>query len=404
MQAGGVAKLVIGLAILAAVAVLIRLAIGSEPDYADLAPAPDTAVWEVGDETTVWLETNRRNVELRINSVALGVGNIERVFPEAGVAMTLGRAEGCVTWAVNGLELGAVTGSGGSRSVRVDGTVNRNGHAGSLDVHMRVFTEGDDPSGGLEQAVTILAGVDNNDFVWTVNVTPDAPRVFEASHDAKFPEVYTRRITVDPASGEATADTEAEGLLVPMGGGLGIIACSQHDDALITLHGEDGEELNRYLVDVHTKPTPAAATPPPDAGYNIRRVCVDATDNQVNYLSGGELVGGTFDAAAFGLSGTIQSVQLDDTAPDHHYQYFFSYTVTSGEVQLLITDAGASGLGLGSDQVYPVRLTATDNSGVEDDPDTADVDEFVPDATAHLDLGVWVDSSTLSPGDDGLCS
>ena len=393
---------VLGLAGVLAAAGLIVLATGDPPDYADLVPAPDTIVWEVGDETTLWLQTNRNDVDLRINSVALGVGNIERAFPEAGAAMTLGRAEGCVTWAVNGLELGSSVHSGTNRQVTVAGTVNRNGHTGSLDVYVRTYVEGDEPSNALAQTVTVPDGDD--DFTWAVTVSPDSKRVFEASHDDDFPEVYTRRITVDPETAEATSDTEAEGLLVPHGGGVGVIACSQHDDALITLHGEDEEELNRYLVDVHSKPTAQPAMPPPDAGYTIRRVCVDATDSQVNYLSGGEFVGGPFDEDDFGLDGTIQSIQLDDTAADHHYQYFFSYALSSGEVQLLVTDAGASGLGLDSDQVYPVRLTAIDDTQIADDPATTEVDEMQDGLTAHVDVGVWVDSSTLSPSDDGRCS
>ena len=187
-------------------------------------------------------------------------------------------------------------------------------------------------------------------------------------------------------------------------GGVGFIACSQNDTVLVTLHGENNEELNRYWVSVHDRATPPDATPPPDAGYNIRRVCVDSTDHQMNYLSGSEYAGAAFDAADFGLSGTIQEVRLADTAPENHYQYFFASDLTSGEVQLQVTSVGASALGLDADQVYPVRLTATDDSGTDDDPDTADVDEFVPNATAHLDIGVWVDTSTLSPNDDGRCS
>ena len=375
----------------------------ASPDYAGLVPAPDTIVWEEGDETTLWLQTNRNAAELRINSVSLGVGNIERVFPEAGAVLTLGRSGGCVTWAVNGLALGAVTGSGGNKTAQVAGTVNRNGQVGALRVYMRVYQEGVDPSAAaVSQAVQVPDG--DNGFTWTVNTPLDAPLVFEASHDDHFPEVHTRRITVDPVSGESTSETGAEGLLVPAGGGVGIIGCNQHDDALITLHGENGEELNRYLVDVQTKPPAVSATPPPGAGYNVRRVCLDAADRQANYLNGGELVGDTFNGAAFGLSGSIQSVELSETAPEHQYRYFFSHTLTSGDVQLLVTNAGASGLGLTANQVYPIRLTAVDNTVVvPDNPETPE-DEGQTGVTAHLDIGVWLDASTLSSADDGTCS
>ena len=388
-------------ALLLLLVLLVVRYLQESPDYAYLDPAPDSIVWEEGDETTLWLQTNRAGVGLRISSVAMGVGNIERVFPEAGAVLTLGRSGGCVTWAVNGLALGAVTDSGGATSVQVDGTVNRNGQVGALSVYMRVYPEASDPSASaVSQSVQVPDG--DSGFTWLANVPSDAPWVFEASHDANFPEVYTRRITVDPESGEAASDAGAGGLLVPAAGGVGVIGCSQHDDALITLHGENGEELNRYLVDVHTRPTPVSATPPPGAGYNIRRVCLDAADNQADYLNGGELVGDSFEGAAFGLSGAIQSVDLADTAADNQYRYFFSYTLSAGEVQLLVTGAGASGLGLDANQVYPIRLSATDDSGIENDPNTPE-DETLPDATGHLDIGVWLDTSTLSPGGDGRC-
>ena len=64
------------------------------PDYANLVPAPNEIVWEQGDETTVWLQTNRDNVDLKVSSVALGLGSIERVFPESGESMVLGTAGG----------------------------------------------------------------------------------------------------------------------------------------------------------------------------------------------------------------------------------------------------------------------------------------------------------------------
>ena len=282
--------LLLFLGALVAALVLIPLARGVEPDYAYLVPAPDDVVWEQGSRTTVWLNTNRKDVELRVASADLGFGSIERVFPESGASMVLARREGC------------------------------------------------------------------------------------------------------PATAGAALDLVRDT-------GVGLIACAVADDVAITLHGDEGEELNRYLVDIQARPTSVPASPPNGAGYSIRRVCVDSA---VHYLSGGELVGDAFDGDAFGLSGTIRQVQLADTAPENRYRYFFAHSLTAGDVQLRITDVGA--IGLDANQVYPVRLTATDNRlVVADDPDT-DEDEAVIGVTAHLDVGVWVDVSTLSPGDDGQCS
>ena len=279
---------------LLAAAALISLATGAEPDYANLAPAPNEIVWEQGDETMVWLQTNRDDVDLRVGSAALGFGSIERVFSESGKSTVLGRHEGCVTTNASGFHL--------------------------------------------------------------------------------------------------VKDT-----------GVGLIACSAAADVAITLHGDGGVELNRYLVDIQARPTPGPAASLP-AGYNIRQVCVDSADHQINYLSGGEQGGDSFDGADFGLAGTIQSVQLADTAQENHYLYFFAYSLSAGEVQLRITDVGASAIGLDADQVYPVRLTATDNTiVVADDPNTPEDEEEVG-VTAHLDVGVWLDTSTLSPNDNGRCS
>lgn len=141
---------------------------------------------------------------------------------------------------------------------------------------------------------------------------------------------------------------------------------------------------------------------PIDAGYRTARVCVDDASTQGLYLDGGELVGPVMDNTAFGLAGTIQAAELVDMDMDDDYRYFFGYTLASGGVQLSVTDAGASGLGLDDTHVYPVRLEVVDDTVFLDDPLTAK-DEAMNGLTAMLDVGVWVDASTLSPGDDGAC-
>ena len=357
------------------------------PGYADLVPAPDTIIWEQGDETTLWLQTNRNAVELRINSVDLGVGNIERAFPEARSAMLLGRSEGCLSWVVSSLYATQVNANGYSLAF----AISRNGFTGDATVYTRARPV--DGTFGVTVSTVISSG--SNSGAQTSSVTA-GEWVIEASNDSEFPEATTRRIsvTVGPAP-SSTRDDEVETLILYPDMGVGLVACSEANDVVLTLHGDDGEELNRYLVDIHADSP--AATQNPDTGYEVRRLCVDAADRQVNYLDGGEEAGEAFDKADFGLTYDVDSVVLEDTSADSDYRYFFGYSLTGGGVQLLVSDVGASGLGLDSDKVYQVRMTATDEGDATAVPPVAT-------ATASLDVGVWLDTSTLSPADDGRCS
>ena len=65
---------------------------------------------------------------------------------------------------------------------------------------------------------------------------------------------------------------------------------------------------------------------------------------------------------------------------------FFDYVTSSG--QLFVSAAGADDrLGLDADQVYPVVVTTADGRGKWD----------------AITVGIWLDSSTASPGGDGRC-
>ena len=121
----------------------------------------------------------------------------------------------------------------------------------------------------------------------------------------------------------------------------------------------------------------------PDPGYATRRVCVNATSTQSLFLDGGETVGDSFDADDFGLTGALTSTEI---APSDGNEYFFTLTLTTGAVQLKVSDAGASSLGLDDDQVYPVSVKADNGNH-----------------TADLNVGVWLDAETLSPNNDGRC-
>ena len=410
MNAGRyVPVLVLAMGALVAVAVFINFAISDGPDHADLVPAPDSIVWEEGDETIVWLSTNRRDVDLRIDSVSLGFGDIRRIFPEAGESMTLGRAEGCQDWAVSLLEPHDPLNTIQDDEFIVHVEIDRNGYDLPVEVHLRYRLFGATTwvtamsSDGVSDKDLHLAGTES-DFEYRIEPGAAAKGVYEvqASSSVKFPEPIARSITVDMYDKTGTTDAKAEAILMVEDTGVGLVACDEHDGVVVTLHGNEGEELNRYLLDIVARPASATGGPSPDASYVSRRVCVDAADDQENYLSGGEEVGGPFDAADFGLDGGIQSAELIDVLDGNDYRYFVNYSLSSGSIQLSVSDPGASVFGLDSDRIYPVRLTATDDSGTDDDPNTPG-NEFVPDATAHLDVGVWLDTSTLSPGDDGSC-
>ena len=416
-----VATVVTGLVALLGGAVLVLLFTGAEPDYADLVPAPDEITWQEGDETEVWLDSNVQYVDMRVGSVSLGLGSIQRLFPESGEAITLGHGQGCLDWAVNRLEVGAITGTGQSRSVRIDGTIDRSTEQGPVEVHWQTFPE-DDPSQLLENSVTVGSGDTDFDFSATIQI--NGTTVFAASDDARFPEPTTRRITVDVSdAGTATVDAESEEVKFPRDGGVGLIACAEDDDVPVSLHDREGEELNRYLVDIYPDdPRPTVVPPQTTEPYVAIRVCVDAANNRANYLDGGELAGAPLDAADFGLTGSILDAFLTEATPGSAYLYFFASQVTGGDVQLSITDAGAGDtLGLDADRVYPVQVTATTDNGTPYDANYAGIDidgnpvqdaddealvgpATSDDETMTIAVGVWLDTANLSPNDDGRCS
>ena len=368
--------------ILAAVAI-VAYASGDRPDYADLVPAPDAVVWEAGDETAAWLSTNRHDVELRLHSVAMGIGDIGRTIAGSGETESLGRGLGCQDWAVS--ELSAVVAS--ETEFSVNGAIDRGAFTGDADVYLRRRAAAD-PAWGATATVTVSTGDSGFDQAYTV---ASGTHHVEASADDDFPSAITRAIVVD-TEGTAASDEAAQELLMLQDTGVGLIACAEEQDVLLTLHGDEGEELNRYLVDIGAAPTATpvpTATPDPDAGYTSRRVCVDDQASRAAYLTGGENVGAAFDSTAFGLSGDVASVMVGDVEAGNDFRYYFGASIASGDVQLTVSDTGAAdSLGLDADRVYPVRVAATDGTG----------------KTAFLDIGVWLDTTTLSPNDDGLCS
>ena len=377
---------------IAAEALLLAIAPVVMPDapYADLVPAPDAIIWEKGQESTVLVSTNLDDVDLRISSVAMGISTVQGAVPHSGELMVLGASVGCQEWAVS--KLTAVNVS--ETSYTLTGNVDRDNFVGTAPVFVRSREKGETvwPDVSPFQIDVPYNSADlvaSNRFSQGFSVTADVWEV-EASSDDKFPTALTRFITIDTDAGTATTDEEAESIVLLKDTGVSLKACSEHDDVLLTLHGDGRGELNRYEVDIGPEPTATpvpTATPNPYHGSVSRRVCVDDLTGRSVYLDGGELVGAAFTNTDFGLSGSITSASIGEAEEGELYRYFFGYTLASGSLQLTVSDAGAADTqGLDNDQVYPVRVTASDGT-----------------SERFLDVAVWVDSSNLSPG-DGLCS
>ena len=146
-----------------------------------------------------------------------------------------------------------------------------------------------------------------------------------------------------------------------------------------------------------------AKEPDPDRGLEgtvTRRVCVDGDTDRAAYLDGMEFVGPVLGAANFGLTGAITAAELAETGDiaDSRNRYFFDETVGSGNIRLSVSLAGASDLGgLDADQVYPVRVRATVDNDVQGTKNRRRKE------TRQLDIGVWLDTATISSSGDGSC-
>ena len=156
----------------------------------------------------------------------------------------------------------------------------------------------------------------------------------------------------------------------------------------ISLFGPERARASRFL-----RPTFVSGNSGPEfaAPYVTRRVCVDrvhdgiatSTLNRAGYLDDGELVG--VPVTATDPDGDTLAAYLGIEDEDRNFM-FFDYATSSG--QLFVSAAGADDrLGLDADQVYPVVVTTADGRGKWD----------------AITVGIWLDSSTASPGGDGRC-
>lgn len=363
-----VAILVVGV-----VAVVLLVQRG-DPDYADLIPAPDAIKWRVGDEIPLWLSTNRHAVDVRLSSIGLGIGEIDIRDP-SGRALPLGKGLGCLDAIVSELDASDITNYGATLTLRLDRAVE-----GAVPVHWRRYREDEAPPEKHHTAqvwlpvhAVVLSGLSKGDTLR-----------FDASTDEHFPVAITRTVTFtfgDDDSG--TSDHREEEVHLIEGTGVTLVACAATEDIVVSLHGDDGQELNRYRVDI-LPAGPSVPDPETPARHVTRRVCADALDSRADYLDGGEKVGAAFSPADFGLTGT--TTYALSTVPEASEDiYFFEIT---GSGQLTVGAAGAADYqGIDSDRLYTVRVTATDSDGT----------------ATYLNVGVWLDASATSTNRDGLC-
>ena len=415
MQARLMPAMILVLGGLLVAVVLINVAIGARPDYADLVPSPESVLWEQGDETTVWLSTNLDDVDLRIGAVDLGFGAFSQI--EEGQKLELGRGEGCLAWAVSELETYSIVDSTtpAGKRLSIQGELSRGTNVDEVYVYVRIYPMGADLDDLDDYTNSVLTNAGSTGAIFAFTVAAGGTVftnrqyeveattglwVVEASHSLRFPA--TSRVVaqgdVSDIETWAAMTAEAVDVVLPDGVGVGLIACSEADDVLVTLHS-DGVELRRYRVDIH--PDEPVPTPiPQPAGvvpYDVR-VCVDSADHRANYLDGWEYVGDALNAGAFdddanaNANAKVLSAVITDTSEMNEYRYFFAPEIVAGAVQLRVTPAGASATsGLDADRIYPLTITADIESGGNK-------------IEREITRGVWLDTSTLSPTANGRCA
>lgn len=288
-----VALTVAGLAVVLVAVVLLNMALGTyRPDHADLVPNPDAIQFRAGDELAVWLSTSAEGVTLRLDSRAIGVASIIQRNPLNGAAVVLGEGLGCLDAVVSGLEVASVTDTDATVTLTLDKELGTN-----TTVYHRHYAAADSPPATTS---TVVAG-DSGDITFT-GLTDGTTYRFEASTDEHMPAAITRSITLTAGVADSgTSDQDNQEVKVFKATGVILIACRESEDVAITLHGNEGKEMNRYPVDV--LPAETVNSPPvfSEGSYASRRVCVDrvgrsTAETTIDYLSGGESVGGAVTA------------------------------------------------------------------------------------------------------------
>ena len=358
----------------------VDLTLVPDPDYADLVQAPDSVAWYVDSERTAWLDTNRHSVDLRIDSIDLGLGAIQS--RDSGVLFTIGEGAGCLDAVVSSVTAGD-TGADGRAEITF--TLDRGSTPSGTDITMYVRIRDYDADGTLVSTnnYTRTVSGDTDSFPGLL-VTAGDTIVVDASLDSHFPTVTTRTLKfVAGVAGAPTSLHTGEEFHLVAGTGVGLIGCHEHEDVVVSLHGDEGEELQRYLVDVLAAPVSTATpVPPPSLGdFQVLRFCPDAVTPRGTILNSRETVG-TVTATG---SGTI-AYSLVAGGDSLDYAFF---DIDSGTGAVTVSDAGADDhTGIDGTRLYSFAVQATDDS------------ELVSSATvvAQLDL------SNVSSGGDGVCS
>ena len=377
----GIAGGVLALAAVALAFLLVDLARGAEPDYADLVPAPDSIIVRTGDAPTFWLSTNRRAVDVRLGSIDLGIGEIALRNPATGDALPLGESLGCLDAIVSALDVAKIT----TTTATVTVTLDRN--AGTpVRTYYRLYDTG--TPGPVSHSDVSGATLD----IPLIGLADGAAYRFVASADEHFTPAITRSITFTAGDADSgTSDRRAAEVPLLEGTGVKLLACNEHEDLAVTLHGADGAELNRYLVDVlpEATATPAPDQPPAfDPEYVARRVCVDDASGRGVYFDGNEQVGAT--VAAKGGDGTTT---LNSTHGEYSLQSYggtadYALFSVNGNGSITVSDLGADDdSGLDESRLYSFVIQARE-----------DATGLTGQATVVVQV-----SKDESPGDNGRC-
>ena len=352
MSHAGVPVAIVVLALMGLAFMLVPLARGETADYADLVPVPDTVVWRVGDEPTLWLSTNRRAVQLRADSIAVGIGEIAERDPSSGEASVLGQGLGCLEAAVSGVQVENI----GNDSAALSVTLDRQTTGPGLEIHWRRTLN----DGAAVASSTPVSGTSAD--IPLSGLTVGEYRV-DVSLDPHFPVGGTRTVTFttgDPES--ATADNRVQELRMLEGTGVGLVACGVREDVALTLHGDDGRELARYQVDVLAAvptPVPAEANPPVFSPAHVSRyICVDDATSRDLYFDGGERL----DSSVTATDPDGQPVGYS-LAPDGDRLDYALFAISSAG-RITVSRLGANDhSGLTAERLYSFLVVADDRNG-----------------------------------------
>ena len=333
------------------------------PAHAHLVPAPDTVQWRVGQERTVWVETNVQAVELRVHSIDLGLGDIARL--DQAQAATLGRATGCLDSAVSSITADHIDDTSAIVTFTIDYGSRVAGE--TLTVYHRIYEEGQTPGEGLAGTVDVAVPATGL-LTGTVSYTSlhtGVRQYIEASTSQHFPHEATHYISFVPEDGgAAVVVTGEDDFHLAAGTGIGLIGCHEDEDVLVTLHSGDGKELQRYVVDVQSAPPPTPAPTPTPAppgfpsGHVVARVAVVDVASRDLYFAGGESVATV--AATGGTSPVTYSL-----APGDGSLAFVFFDVDQGTGAVTVSAAGADDhAGLEVDQIYTFEVRVEDANGL----------------------------------------